>query len=155
MLRVKTRTESASLSALSVPVVSNARSLGVSLWRSGGGENFVEDHESDFSGNVDPCASASRAGNFAGVQRVHSRRADSAHATAGETDRNRGLRSAVESHSCHNSSWGVDVVACARVSAVPGVSATASSSASAPASLAVVAHACSTPMHVAHNSWSD
>ena len=38
---------------------------------------------------------------------------------------------------------------------VPGVSATASSSASAPASLAVVAHARSTPMHDAHNSWSD
>ena len=46
-------------------------------------------------------------------------------------------------------------VACARVPAVPGVSATASSSTSAPASLAVVAHARSTPMHVAHNSWSD
>ena len=76
-------------------------------------------------------------------------------ATAGESDRNLGSRSLVETHSCHNSSWSVDVVACARVSAVPGVSATASSSASAPASLVVVAHARSTPMHVAHNSCSD
>ena len=33
--------------------------------------------------------------------------------------------------------------------------ASLSSPASAPASLAVVAHARSTPMHVAHNSWSD
>ena len=38
---------------------------------------------------------------------------------------------------------------------VLGVSATASSFASALASLAVVAHARSTPMHDAHNSWSD
>ena len=59
------------------------------------------------------------------------------------------MRSSVESHLCHNSSCGVDVVAWARVSAVPGISATASSSASAPASFAVVAHARSTPMHVA------
>ena len=61
----------------------------------------------------------------------------------------------IESHSHHKSSWGVDVVACARVSAVPVVSATASSSAAALASPAVVAHARSTPMHVAVNSWSD
>ena len=47
------------------------------------------------------------------------------------------------------------MVACAHVSAVPVVSASSSSSASAPASFAVVAHAGSTPMHVAHNSWSD
>ena len=47
------------------------------------------------------------------------------------------------------------MVACACVSAVPGVSATASSSAAAPASLAVVAHARSTPLLVAVNSWSD
>ena len=73
MLRVETRTESASLSALSVPVVSLARSLDVSLARSGVGENSLEEHESDISGNVDPGASASRAGTFAGVQRVHSR----------------------------------------------------------------------------------
>ena len=44
------------------------------------------------------------------------------------------------------------MVAFARDSAVPVVSATASSYAAAPASLAVVAHARSTPMHVAHNS---
>ena len=78
-----------------------------------------------------------------------------ASATAGECEGIFGLRSSVETHSCHNSSWGVDVVACARVSAVPGVSATASSSACAPASLAGVAHERSSPMHDAHNSWSD
>ena len=54
-----------------------------------------------------------------------------------------------------NSSWGVGVVACARVSALPVVSAAASSSAAAPASPAVVAHARSTIMHGAVNSWSD
>ena len=52
-------------------------------------------------------------------------------ATAGESDRNLGLRPVIETHSRHNSSWGVVVVAGARVSALPGVSATASSSASA------------------------
>ena len=76
MLQVKTRTESASLSALSVPVVSPARSLGVSLARSAG-ENSLEDHVFVFSGNV-------AFDNF-GVQRVHSRRTDTAHAIAGES----------------------------------------------------------------------
>ena len=74
-------------------------------------------------------------------------------ATAGES-RNLGLRPVTESHSRHNSSWGVGVVAGARVSALPGVSATASSSASAFVS-AAVAHARSTPMHDAHNSCSN
>ena len=46
-------------------------------------------------------------------------------------------------------------VACARAPAVLGVSASASSFASAPASFALVAHARSTLMHDAHNSWSD
>ena len=77
-----------------------------------------------------------------------------ASATAGECEGIFGSRSSVETH-CLFSSWGVDVVACARVSAVPGVSATASSSASAPASFAGVAHARSSPMRDAHNSWSD
>ena len=76
-------------------------------------------------------------------------------ATAGESDRNLGLREVIESHSRHNSSWGVDVVACALVSAVPVVSSTASSSAAAHAFPAVVAHARSTPLHVAVSSWSD
>ena len=92
-------------------------------------------------------------GGALGVRRVHSRRADTAHAiageckgptellevresdfsenagaalaaaNAGESDTNLGSRSSVETHSFHNSS------SCARVSAVP----------SAPASLAVVA----------------
>ena len=38
---------------------------------------------------------------------------------------------------------------------MPGVSASASSSAFPPASLVVVAHARSTPMHGAHISWSE
>ena len=54
-----------------------------------------------------------------------------------------------------NSFGCVAAVACARLPAVPGLSAAASSSASPSASLAVVAHARSTPMHDAHNSWSD
>ena len=54
-----------------------------------------------------------------------------------------------------NSSGCVAAVACARLPAVPGLSAAASSSAFPPASLAVVAHARSTPIHDAHNSWSD
>ena len=51
--------------------------------------------------------------------------------------------------------WCLGVVACARLPAVPGVSASASSAAFSPASFAVVADARSTPMHDAHNSWSD
>ena len=47
------------------------------------------------------------------------------------------------------------ILQCARLPAVSGVSASASSSAFPPASLAVVARARSTPMHGAHNSWSD
>ena len=61
----------------------------------------------------------------------------------------------IESHSRHNSSWGVGVVAGARVSALPVVPATASSSAAAVVSVAAVAHARSTPMHDAYNSCSD
>ena len=79
----------------------------------------------------------------------------SAHATACGSERNLGLLQIIESHSRHNSSWGVDVVACARDFALPAASASASSSAFSPASLAVVAHARSSPMHYAHNSWSD
>ena len=54
-----------------------------------------------------------------------------------------------------NSSGSFDVDACARDPALLVALASLSSPASAPASLAVVAHARSTPMHVAHNSWSD
>ena len=53
-----------------------------------------------------------------------------------------------------NSSGCVAAVACARLPAVPGLSATASSSAFPSASLAV-AHAHASTLHVAHNSWSD
>ena len=62
-------------------------------------------------------------------------------ATASESDRNLRSRPVIESHSRHNSSWGVGVV-----SALAGVSASASSSASAFVSAAGVAHARSTPM---------
>ena len=79
----------------------------------------------------------------------------SAHATACESEGNLGLHQIIESHSRHNSSWGVDVVACARGFVLLVASASASSSALSPASLAVVAHARSSPMHCAHNSWSD
>ena len=77
-------------------------------------------------------------------------------ATAGESQRIIRLR---EQHECDfpflGSSGCVGVDARARASALPAASASLSSSAFPPASLAVVAHAPSTPMHVAHNSWSD
>ena len=83
----------------------------------------------------------------------------SADATPGESERIFGFRVSDSSWctatNSSNSSGCVFGVACARSPAVLGVSATASSFASAPASLAVVAHARSTPMHDAHNSWSD
>ena len=82
-----------------------------------------------------------------------------AHATAGESEGIIGLRLSQSSFGMPinslNSSGCVAAVACARLLAVPGLSASASSSAFPPASLAVVAHARSTPMHGAHNSWSD
>ena len=85
------------------------------------------------------------------IETAGERSETAAHATAGESERILGFRvsgsSLCMSTSSSNSSGTVDVVACARVPAVPGVSATACSSASAPASLAVVAHARSTPMH--------
>ena len=49
----------------------------------------------------------------------------------------------------------MSVDACAPALALPAASASLSSSAFPSASLAVVAHARSTPMHGAHNSWSD
>ena len=77
-------------------------------------------------------------------------------ATAGESQRIIGLRERCESDfPSLNSSGCLGVVACARLPAVLGVSASASSCASAPASFAVVAHARSTPTHDARNSWSD
>ena len=83
----------------------------------------------------------------------------SADATAGESERIFGFRVSdsslcMSTNSSNSSGCGVGVD-CARLPAVLGVSATASSFASAPASPAVVAQARSTPMHDAHNSWSD
>ena len=83
----------------------------------------------------------------------------SLHATASESVGIRGSRvsgsSLCMSTNSSNSSGCVVGVACARSPAVLGVSASASSFASASASFAVVAHARSTPKHDAHNSWSD
>ena len=76
-------------------------------------------------------------------------------ATAGESEGIFGSRSVIESHSRHNSSLGVGVVAGARVSALLVVPATASSSAAAVVSVTAVAHVRSTPMHDAYNSCSD
>ena len=79
-----------------------------------------------------------------------------ASATAGESERIIGLRERYESDfPSLNSSGCLSVDACARLPAVPAVSASASLCASAPTSFAVVVHARSKPMHVAHNSWSD
>ena len=86
----------------------------------------------------------------------------SARETAGESKGIIGLREVIVSGSSlpvpinsSNSSGCVDVDACARDPALHIASTSSSSSASAPASLAVVAHARSTPLHVAHNSWLD
>ena len=99
--------------------------------------------ESDFSKNLADIT-ASDSDPVMGV---------TAGATAGESSRIIGLRERYESDfPSLNSSGCLAVVACARLPAVPGVSAIASSSAFPPASLAVVAHARSTPMHGAHNS---
>ena len=108
-----------------------------------GDRGLLEKSESDFSKNLAECAASSG-------------RSCSAHATAGESDGTIGFSrlSELEFPSL-NSSGCVAAVACARLPAVPGLSAAASSSAFPPASLAVVAHARSTPMHDAHNSWSD
>ena len=77
-------------------------------------------------------------------------------ATAGESQRIIGLRERYESDfPSFNSSGCLIVDACARALALPAASASLSSSAFLSASLAVVAHARSTPMHGAHNSWSD
>ena len=80
-------------------------------------------------------------------------------ATAGESEGIIGFRGSDSSLrmpiNSLNSSGSVDVDACARGPALLIASASVSSSASALASLAVVAHARSTLMHVAHNSWSD
>ena len=77
-------------------------------------------------------------------------------ATAGESKRMIGLRERyVSDFPSLNSSGCLSVDACARLPAVPGLSASASSCASAPVSFAVDAHARSKAMHVARNSWSD
>ena len=79
-----------------------------------------------------------------------------AHVTAGDSEGIIGLHVSQSSFDNSSNSLGcVAAVACARLPAVPGLSAAASSSASPSASLAVVAHARSTLMHDAHNSWSD
>ena len=79
-----------------------------------------------------------------------------AHATAGESDEIIGSSRLSElEFPTLNSSGCVAAVACARLPAVPGLSASAPSPAFPSASLAVGAHARSTPMRVAHNSWSD
>ena len=98
---------------------------------------MLEVRESDFSEKAGSAVAATIAG-----------RARSAHATAGESDEIIGSSrlSELEFPSL-NSSGCVAAVACARLPAVPGLSAAASSSASPPASFAVVAHARSTPMH--------
>ena len=81
-----------------------------------------------------------------------------AHATAGDSEGIIGLH--VSHPPCgmlidsSNSLGCVAAVACARLPAVPGVSAFASSCA-APASFEVVAHVRSPLMHDARNSWSD
>ena len=86
-------------------------------------------------------------------------RAGAAVATAGEREGIVGFRGSDSSLrmpiNSLNSSGSVDVDACARDLALLLAPASLSSPASAPASLAVVAHVRSTPTHVAHNSWSD
>ena len=79
----------------------------------------------------------------------------SSHATAGESERIRGLRVSGSSLCMSTNSLNQLGVLMLLQVHVCLLCLTASSSASAPASLAVVAHARSTPMHVVHNSCSD
>ena len=101
-------------------------------------------------------AAVPTAGEFPRLVEVGGAAETAAHATAGDCEGIVGLHVSQSSFcmpiNSLNSSGCVDAVACARL---PGVYASASSFASAAASLAVVAHARSTPMHIAHNSWSD
>ena len=107
----------------------------------------------------------SEASSVTGFELVHETAGDSVrisellHATAGDGEGIIGLHVSHSSFgmpiNSSNSLGCVAAVACARLPAVPGLSAAASSSAFPPASLTVVAHASSTPMHSAHNSWSD
>ena len=78
-------------------------------------------------------------------------------ATVGESQRIIGLRERHESHfPSLNSSGSLSVHACASLPAVPGVSARVCPVTSFSAlSAAAAVHACSTPMHDAHNSCSD
>ena len=165
-LRGVFESESKNAEDAGAPVTAGAQALGAFVTAGESKEitALIEVRESDFSKTDGVAVAAATAGAFAtAAALLEVRESDFsktdgvavAVATAGESDRNLGLRPVLESHSRHNSSWGVDVVACARVSALPGVSATASSSASAFVSVAGVAHARSTPMHDAHNSWSD
>ena len=79
-----------------------------------------------------------------------------AHATAGESEEIIGLHVSHSSFDNSSNSLGCDAaVACARLPAVPGVLARVCAVSSSSAVSAAVAHARSTPMHVAHNSWSD
>ena len=112
-------------------------------------DGLLEEPESVFSKNLPESTAADECADSPG-------RVRSAHATAGESGEIIGSSrlSELEFPSL-NSSGCVAAVACARLSAVPGLSATASSYAFSPASFAVVAHARSTSMHGAHNSCSD
>ena len=89
-----------------------------------------EDHESASSGNSAVDSARETAGEskeITGLLEVRESDfstkggAAVAAATAGESDRNLGSRQVTESHSRHNSSWGVDVVACrAQVNPISG-----------------------------------
>ena len=79
-----------------------------------------------------------------------------AHATAGESEEIIGLHVSHSSFDNSSNSLGcVAAVACARLPAVPSVSARVCAVSSSSAVSAAVAHARSTPMHDAHNSRSD
>ena len=79
-----------------------------------------------------------------------------AHATAGESEEIIGLHVSHSSFDNSSNSLGCDAaVACALLPVVSGVFARVCAVSSSSAVSAVVAHARSTPMHVAHNSWSD
>ena len=78
------------------------------------------------------------------------------HATAGESEEIIGLHVSHSSFDNSSNSLGcVAAAACARLPAVPSVSARVCPVSSSSAVSAAVAHARSTPMHVVHNSCSD
>ena len=116
-------------------------------------ENTREFQGTDWHDDLVTLSSKKRAvvpGAFGGAAET------AAHATAGQSEEIIGLHVSPSSLDNSSNSRGcVAAAACALLPAVPGVSARVCPVSSSSAVSAAVAHARFTPMHDAHNSWSD